>query len=245
MSNDAHILDVLPALALGSLDADEAVRAQEHLSSCVICRSELSDFESLAAQMAFAIPPVEPPPDLRNRLMERVQMPRPQPQSRPLPVQKVPSRSWWERLLPAWGVASLVLILVLAAFNLLLWQRFNEMDFFTTPGGLRAVPLLPADAASPATGFVLVSVDGSDGALIVDGLPPLAEDQEYQLWLSRDGEKISGALFSTDEHNYGGTRIRAPRSLLEYSAAEITVEPTGGSSQPTGVQVLSGPLHNP
>jgi anti-sigma-K factor RskA len=243
MSNDAHILDVLPALALGSLDSDEAVRAQEHLSSCLICRSELSDFESLAAQMAFAIPPVEPPPDLRNRLMERVQAPRPQPQ--PRPVQKVPSRSWWERLLPAWGVASLVLIIALAAFNLLLWQRFNGMDFFTTPGGLRAVPLMPANTTSRATGFVLVSADGEDGALIVDGLPPLTEDQEYQLWLLRNGEKISGAVFSTDEHYYGGTRIRAPRSLLEYSAAEITVEPTGGSSQPTGVQVLSGPLHNP
>ena len=241
MSNDAHILDVLPALALGSLDSDEAVRVKEHLSSCLICRSELSAFESVAAQMASAIPPVEPPHDLRNRLMERIQTPRPRPQ----PVQKVPSRAWWDGLLPAWGVASLLLILALAAFNLLLWQRFNRMDFFTTPGGLRAVPLLPTDTASRATGFVLVSADGEDGALIVDGLPPPAEGQEYQLWLLRDGEKISGALFSTDEHNYGGTRIRAPRSLLEYSAAEITIEPQGGSPEPTGVQVLSGFLHNP
>jgi anti-sigma-K factor RskA len=241
MSNDAHILDDLPALALGSLDSDEAVRVKEHLSSCLICRRELAAYENVAAQLAYAIPPVELSPDLRDQLMERLHTPRPQPR----PVQKVPVRSWWERLLPAWGVASLVLILALAAFNLLLWQRFNKMDFFTTPGGLRAVPLLPTEAASRATGFVLVSVDGEDGALIVDGLPPLAESQEYQLWLLRDGEKISGALFSTDENNYGGTRIRAPRSLLEYSGAEITVEPAGGSSQPTGVQVLSGSLHNP
>ena len=131
MSNDAHILDDLPALALGSLDSDEAVRVKEHLSSCLICRRELAAYESVAAQLAYAIPPVEPSPDLRDQLMERLHTPRPQPRL----VQKVPVRSWWERLLPAWGVASLVLILALAAFNLLLWQRFNKMDFFTTPGG--------------------------------------------------------------------------------------------------------------
>jgi anti-sigma-K factor RskA len=148
-------------------------------------------------------------------------------------------------LVPAWGLASLLLILALAAFNLLLWQKFNKMDFFTTPAGFRAVPLLPSDPATPATGYVLISADGEDGALVVDELPPLADNQQYQLWLLRDGEKISGAVFSTDEHSYGGTRIRAPRSLLEYSDVEITIEPEGGSPQPTGIQVLEGSLHNP
>jgi anti-sigma-K factor RskA len=242
MSDDAHVLDLLPALALGSLDADEAQRVDAHLSSCLICRRESTALENVAAQLAFAIPPVEPPPDLRNQLMDRVHTLRPPLQQ---PVQRVPSRPWWERLLPAWGVASLLLILALAALNLLLWQRFNRMDFFTTPAGFRAVPLFPTDAAASATGFVLVSADGEDGALIVDGLPPLAENQQYQLWLLRDGEKISGAVFSTDEHSYGGTRVRAPLSLLEYSAAEITIEPEGGSPQPTGLQVLDGSLHNP
>jgi len=52
-------------------------------------------------------------------------------------------------------------------------------------------------------------------------------------------------VFSTDEKSYGGTRIRAPRSLLDYSAVGITIEPTGGSPQPTGNQVLGGPLRTP
>ena len=96
-----------------------------------------------------------------------------------------------------------------------------------------------------ATGFVLISANGDDGALIVDGLPPLGEDQEYQLWLIRDGERTSGAVFSTDERSYAGMRIRAPRSLLEYSAVGITIEPAGGSAYPTGAQVLRGTLRTP
>jgi anti-sigma-K factor RskA len=110
---------------------------------------------------------------------------------------------------------------------------------------MRAVPLSPPDSASHATGFVLISADGDDGALVVDGLPPLGESQQYQLWLIRDGQRTSGAVFSTDEKNYGGTRIRAPRPLTDYSAVGITIEPAGGSEQPTGTQVLAGSLQIP
>jgi anti-sigma-K factor RskA len=110
---------------------------------------------------------------------------------------------------------------------------------------MMAVPLTATDDSSSATGFVIISADGDNGALVVDGLPPLGESQQYQLWLIRDGQRTSGAVFSTDEHSYGGTRIRAPRSLLDYSAVGITIEPAGGSPQPTGMQVLRGMLIRP
>jgi anti-sigma-K factor RskA len=142
-------------------------------------------------------------------------------------------------------LASLFFIIALAGLNLVLWQKLNHLNFFTTSVGMRAVPLSSPDVASRATGFVLISTDGDEGALVVDGLPPLGEDQQYQVWLIRDGQRTSGAVFSTDEKSYGGTRIRVSGSLLAYSSVDITVEPTGGSPQPTGMQVLGGPLFNP
>jgi anti-sigma-K factor RskA len=172
--------------------------------------------------------------------MQRVQTAHP---AQRIPVQ-APKRPWLERLLPAWGVASLGFIIVLAGFNFLLWQRLNQLEVNTAPGGMRAMPLSAPVVGSMATGFVLISPDGDAGALVVDGLPPLDEGRQYQLWLIRDGQKISGAVFSTDEKSYGGTRIRVPGSLLEYSAVDITIEPEGGSPQPTGDQVLGGPLFN-
>jgi anti-sigma-K factor RskA len=240
MSEEVHVLDLLPAYAIGSLDADEASRVQEHLLSCLLCRNESRALEAVAGQLSLAAPLAVPSPDLKERLMQRVQAANPRRRE----AQREPSRPFWERLLPAWGIASLFLILALAGFNFILWQRVSQMEF-RSAGGMRAVPLRPADAASTATGFVLISADGEDGALVVDGLPSLSEDQQYQLWLVRDGKRISGAVFSTDENSYGGTRIRAPLSLLEYSSVGITIEPFGGSSQPTGRQVLAGPLHNP
>ncbi len=239
MSDDAHVLDLIPAFAIGALEAEDVARVEAHLAGCLICRAESRAVEEVASQLRLAAAPSAPSPELKERLMTRVQSRRPAvPEPAPAPI----ARSWFERLLPAWGVASLVLILALGAASLSLWQRVDEMDTFTSPGGMRAIPLSPTDAAATATGFVLVSADGEDGALVVDGLPPLDEEYEYQLWLMRNGERTSGAIFSTDENSYGGTRIRAPRSLLEYSSVGITIEPAGGSPQPTGERVLGGPL---
>jgi anti-sigma-K factor RskA len=243
MSDQSHVLDLLPAYALGSLEAEDLGRVEEHLLTCWICRDESRAFETVADQLSFATPRAVPSSDLKDRLMQRVQTTRPKEQERISP-QKT-TRPWLERLLPVWGLASLVLILALAASSLVLWQRVNRLEFATSPGGMQAVPLSPPDTASSATGFVLISADGEDGALVVDGLPALGENQQYQVWLIRNGQRTSGAVFSTDEKSYGGTRIRAPRPLTDYSAVGITIEPAGGSEQPTGAQVLAGGLKIP
>ena len=246
LSRETHVLDLLPAHAIGSLEADELKRVEEHLLSCLVCRNESRAFQTVADALSLAAPVAVPSPDLRDRLIQRVHS---LSTARPTQPERIsphaPVRPFWERLLPAWGLASLFLIVGLAASTLLLWQKVSQIEFATAPGGMRAVPLSATDSAPSATGFVLISADGEDGALVVDGLPPLGESQEYQLWLIRDGQRTSGAVFSTDEKSYGGTRIRAPRSLLDYSAVGITIEPAGGSSQPTGVQVLAGPLPAP
>jgi anti-sigma-K factor RskA len=246
LSHETHVLDLLPAYAIGSLEAGELHRVEEHLLSCVVCRNESNAFQTVAQELSLAVAVSGPSPELRDRLMQRVQSvssARPKIQERA--SNPVPPRPFWERLLPAWGLTSLFLILGLAASSLFLWQRLTQLEFATAPGGMRAVPLTATDNAPHATGFVLISADGDDGALVVDGLPPLEASQEYQLWLIRDGQRTSGAVFSTDEKHYGGTRIRAPRPLTDYSAVGITIEPAGGSPQPTGKQVLAGLLSQP
>ena len=242
LPHHTHVLDLLPAYAIGSLDADELQRVEEHLLSCWICRNELSAFQMVADELSFAAPVAVPSADLKHRLMQRLQSARPQVKAQV--SDPMPARPFWERLLPAWGLASLFLIVTLAASSFILWQRLSHLEFATALG-MRAVPLSATDAALRATGFVVISADGDHGVLVVEGLMPLGESQQYQLWLIRDEQRTSGAVFSTDEHSYAGTRIRAPRSLLEYSKVDITIEPTGGSPQPTGRQVLSGPLFNP
>jgi hypothetical protein len=56
---------------------------------------------------------------------------------------------------------------------------------------------------------------------------------------------MSAAVFSVDESGYRGMRIEAPESLFTYLAVRVTIEPTGGSAQPAGEEVLRGSLFNP
>jgi len=73
MSDEIHVLDLLPAYALGSLEADEVSRVEEHLSGCLICRNESNAFQATADQLSLAAPIAAPSPDLKERLRQRVQ----------------------------------------------------------------------------------------------------------------------------------------------------------------------------
>ena len=233
---EPHVFDSLPAYALGSLDAPEAKMVAQHLAGCHICRSELQVFQEVAGQIALAAPQAELARDLKPRLMERIHSLN--QQARPKP--------WLTgRLIPIGAMASLLLIGALAISNLVLWQRLDQLDVLAGPLGMRAIALQNTDAAPAASGFVIVSADGEDGVLVVDELPKLDAQREYQLWLVRNGSTTSGAVFSVDESGYRGMRIEAPQSLLTYSSVLVTIEPVGGSVEPNGEHVLAGSLFNP
>jgi anti-sigma-K factor RskA len=237
MSDDNHVLDSLPSYALGCLEGTEALRVVEHLGRCPGCRRELHAVQAVADQLALAAPQSTPPRELKRRLMDRVRGPRPAPAA---PI-RPPLVS---RLLPAWAALSLLLVLALGGASLVFWQRANRLEGPTT--GMRAVALLGTGVDPDASGYVVISADGQSGALVVDGLPQLDDAREqYQLWLVRDGQYTSGALFSVNERGYRGARIEAPDSLNLYSQVCISIEPTGGSPQPTGAQILEGDLRAP
>jgi anti-sigma-K factor RskA len=143
------------------------------------------------------------------------------------------------------GLDALLLIVDLEIYNLIIWQRKNYQEVLRGPLGMRAIALQNTTAAPGASGFVIISADGQNGVIVVDELPVLEPEREYQLWLVRDEQSTSGAVFSVDEDGYRGMRIEAPQSLLTYSAVHVTIEPAGGSAIPVGEQVLGGSLFNP
>lgn len=238
MLNDLHVLDLLPEYVLGSLEDDESRQVTDHLLECFACREELAAYQKVADQLPLAVPQMKPSDGLRSRLTERIQR---------LSEKRVTQSSGWrapQRWIPAGAFAGLLVILVLAISNLVLWQRLNQLEVISGPLGMRAIALQNTDAASQASGFVVISADGDDGAMVVDNLPVLDESQEYQVWLVRDGMTIDAGVFSVDEGGYRGLRLTAPESLLTYSDVYVTVEPAGGSAVPTGAQVLNGSLFN-
>src|ERR671919_402356 len=99
LPHDTHVIDLLPAYAIGSLDTHELQRVEEHLLSCWICRNESSTFQLVADELSLAAPIAVPSADLKGRLMERIQFARSKGRERVSPP--MPARPFWERPLPA------------------------------------------------------------------------------------------------------------------------------------------------
>jgi anti-sigma-K factor RskA len=247
MFYDAHVLDLIPEYTLGSLEEPAAHHVATHIAECAICRQEMAAYQQIADQLALAVPTATPSAELKARLMDRIHGLGEPPLS-PVAAKRAPASNRWQllpRWVPAGAFAGVLVILLLAVSNLLLWQRLNRLEVITGPLGMRAIALQNTAGAAGASAFVVMGADGENGVLVVDHLPPLNEDQEYQIWLAKDGALTSGGTFDVDEDGYRGLRLTAPDSLLTYSDVYVTVEPAGGSATPTGVQVLMGSLFNP
>jgi anti-sigma-K factor RskA len=243
-----HILEIIPAYAIGSLDASEVESVRQHLMSCELCRSELDTYEKVVDALPMAAPDAGPSPELKGRLMDRLSAT--PAGEKIIPDANVPTRSgtsWWRQVSgafqslingPRWRPAALLFIVVLVVSNALFWQQANRPD----PNSWRRIRLTGSEVAPEATGIIYISTDGRNGTLIVDRLPQLGSERQYQLWLIEDGERTSGAIFSIDNEGYRGIQIESAEPLQNYSAFGITIEPAGGSTGPTGERVLTSSL---
>jgi anti-sigma-K factor RskA len=64
-------------------------------------------------------------------------------------------------------------------------------------------------------------------------LPPAPAGKVYQLWFVKGDTKVSAGLIPSDAKGHGFTVVNVPADI-EIEAAAITLEPQGGSQQPTG-----------
>jgi len=231
---EQHVLDLLPGYALDCLDVAEEMQVAEHLAVCSTCRHELESYRKLVEELPDAMAESEPPPSLRDRILQRA---REGSASVLAPASK--PAGW--RLLPAWSLLSLVVVLLLGTSNLLLWSRLNALER-RAESQLQTVRMMGTPYSPDATGLLVISLDGTHGTLVVDQLPVLEEARQYQLWLIRDGQRTSGGVFSVDDKGYKSLYVKSPELLVSYTGFGVTIEPAGGSPGPTGEKVLGGDL---
>jgi anti-sigma-K factor RskA len=257
----SHVTELIPTYVLGLLDSDEIRRVERHLDECAVCRAELQSYRQVGDQLALAAPLVAPPSALNQRLTSRIaalSTAAPPDTMAPVTIAPVtvpqatvpqatvppPRLSVWQRLAalsrqaaPVWVPLSAVLILALFAATLWLWQARP-----TAPPDLTTVVLSGTEDAPAASGLLATTASGTTGVLVVQGLPPLSPEQQYQLWLVQDDQRTDGGVFSVDAQGYGYLEVWAPQPLVNYGRFGVTVEPAGGSPGPTGARVLGGSM---
>ncbi|HEX6045450.1 MAG TPA: anti-sigma factor [Pyrinomonadaceae bacterium] len=241
---------MLPARALSALDAGEAQALNQHLAECAECREELASWERTASALALDAKPMEPSPEVRQRIMSAVREEkdtrdekhaRADNDARVLPFAPV-RRNVWRSL---GAIAAVVLFLALLVGLVVLWQQNrtlrqqNELANILSEPGSRLTELKGTAQASTATAKLAYARDGR-ALLLATNLPPAPAGKEYQLWfIVGSNPPLPGKSFAPDSAGRSTLRDKVPRQALDSAVFAITLEPAGGVDAPTGQIYLS------
>ena len=235
MSIDIHALS--GAYALGALADDEAAEFEEHLRGCDPCRAEVGEFREVAARLGQAAAEA-PPESLRHRVLTHADRVRQDP---PAPVAIGTARTRRLRVVMALAAAALVGIVGVVGGGLL------DQDESGTPPQVGPVLADPAarvfaadDAETKAVttangGTIRVAVSRGRDRMAVDAreLPDPGEGKVYQLWTGHGEEMIDAGVLPP------GTTGAAMPLPEPGDTVNLTVEPEGGSAQPTSAPIVT------
>jgi hypothetical protein len=104
------------------------------------------------------------------------------------------------------------------------------------------VEIYAPDGHTTARADILWNSSLRMAVVYVRDFPPCEAGMKYQLWLTKNGQKTSGGLFSVDASGMGLLVMPLEFDLDLYEMIGITPEPATGSSGPTAPPVVLGEL---
>lgn len=232
MSTDVHSLT--GAFALDALGPEESEEFRRHLEACQVCLDDVRDFRRAAARMGAA-EAVQPPPDLKGRVLAAAAR---TPQMPPRVAEPVGARLARAGRAPArlrWLVAAAAVVAI-AGGGVVGIQAVTD-DPALAPGAVQVFEAPDARTATVETangGKVTVGVSSERNEMAVDtrDLPDPGEGRVYQVWSVHDEQMQSAAVLSDPD---SGASMELPGEDTEVA---ITVEPEGGSEQPSGDPII-------
>ncbi|MEY9851543.1 hypothetical protein ABH923_001221 [Leifsonia sp. EB41] len=245
-----------PARLGARLGADDAQEAQ--------------DFEDVAAQLALASDPVEPPAALKAALFARIaETPQLAPEEEqaaqstaaPAPVHAAPStpalapatsptpaearaaRRWFQR--PGAILASAAAAVVLFIAGAFVGVSLAGTDSYQQQqsSALAALNAAPDTQRSTApitgggTATLVWSAQLGQSAIVATDLPQLAGGKTYELWYIRGGAATPAGTM--DSAGHVATWRVLTGTMTPGDTIGMTVEPSGGSKQPTTKPIVA------
>lgn len=222
MTTDLHTLS--GAYAVDALSPHEAEDFATHLEGCQACRDEVRELQEAAARMG-ASEAISPPPALKARVLAAAdQLPQ-------LPPKVTSIRSARSRRWMTWaGAVAAAVVLVAGAI-----VGINQFSSEETPVASDSVSqVFSASDAKTTTvdtpqGPVKVAMSADSGQMAVDTdrLHHLSQSRVYQMWAVHNGRATSVGVIENPD---AGKVMPIPAS---GTTVAITIEPEGGSKQPS------------
>jgi len=232
-----ELLPYVPAYSLGIADKEHKDAIDNALDDCPSLQAALKEYAGVNEMLAEGVPQVEPPARALDNLMSRVA-----PDERPSLELIEPERETRTRRTTLPWIIGLAALLIVS--NVLWFLQASgmqgEIDLLTRlnqreqlPDDLQWVTFQGASEEEQPSVVMVWDVETGTATLYTDSLPPLQQDQSYQLWLLTGDERQSAGVFEPNATGRGTLRFQLPEPIESFSALGITAEPRGGSPQPT------------
>ena len=242
---------------LGALSDAEALEFKRAMQADPELKAFVARLSVATGALAGAVPAVEPPPQLRARVLAQVA---PKQKMVTLPQRSIP---WYWRFGASLAGAALVIVALLAVQNNQLRTKVDaqaqEIDRLNvlaatleaTTNNLRQTVLALQEtnrlanlkiamlnstlADTPKTVAVsLWDESKQEGEFVVQNLKQLPADRDYQLWVLDNGTTpVDAGVFHVDAN--GGVRVEFKAKALIQNAGRfaVTEEAKGGVASPT------------
>jgi anti-sigma-K factor RskA len=219
--------DTLAAYLLGALPEAERADFERHLEGCAECREEALALQAAVDVLPVAVPQVNPPRELRDRVMNVVRSEAELLSAAGSEADRPPARRRGLRklfprpLITAGAAAAALAVGVLGGIAVV-----GGGDDGSSPRTLAARVSTPTATNARAS----LVVDGSHAKLVVRGMPAPPSGHVYQVWLQHRGATVepAGAMFMLRSGN-----VAIPKPVRAGDRVMVTSEPAGGSPVPT------------
>jgi anti-sigma-K factor RskA len=223
MSHD-EMLDNVALYALGALSPREAADVAAHLQTCEECRAEYGLLRPAVTAVGYSAEADAltegPSVLLKARLMKQVRSAQP----------AQPRISRW----PAFAAAACLAIAVGAGLlSASLRERLGRDESAIAQQSAMIADFTAPDAKRYPFGHGSVLVHGRNLYLAMHGLAAAPAGKVYQAWTLPKGSKKMAPSITFKPSASGETMLRLPEAANAVAAVAVSVEPAGGSKQPT------------
>lgn len=227
---------------LNALEPEQAAEISEHISrNCEFCQGRINAASEIVGSLASLAESTTPAPHLRERILSIAR-----------PVTRQHASRWQMAFALAaaaclaflvWGINQRnVLRDTAAQLNDVREQR-NELRSaleILVQSDTRAVKF--GESQSATHGQVFLSRNGGV-VFLGSNLPQLAAGKTFQLWLvPPKGNPKSAGLFTPNLQGISVDVLAKALNPTEFAAVAVSIEPAGGSPQPSSKPILIVPL---
>ena len=241
--------DLKDAYVLGALPEEEREEFERYLLAHPDLQAEMEELSTVAGLLALSVSEQEPPPELRHKIMATVEAEAVRPAEAAPP--RASRRSWLAGLREAVGIRDLALaaavVLVVGLFS---WGVLLQGEVRDLQGRVQSLQSQPKDqpqgpqmialgGAGTEQGVraELVTLKGDRAVLVAENMPPAPEGKTYQIWVIKGDTPKPSGLFDPR----GDSVAAVVENPVEGAdAVAVTVEPEGGSKEPTTDPMLVG-----